>query len=1159
MNHQHTRIIMAPRILLALLAGPLLAISATYGQTPSNGCSFAGAQQFPVNTSCVTSTFNLSGGWGTDLSPALCGGAVVQDDGFGWFTAIAASTTVTYTANNAGHNPTIHIYAGSACGSLGAPTCYNTSATSTETATFATSVGQSYLIRIQRNASNNAMDGTICIHSTLANDDPCSATALTVGASCSSVTYSNSGATTTSGPPAPGCGTFGAGSKDVWYTFVAPATGHVNVSTTAGTMTDAAMAVYSATACAGTFTLISCNDNANGGNMPAIDLTGLTPSTTYYVRLWGTGTTSGTYAICAYDMPGDAPCTATALTVNSSCTSIASTNVGASQSGVATPSCGTFNTGSDDVWFTFVAPASGVTSLSTSAGTLTDGVMAVYSAPSCNGTMTQVACNNNGTGMPLLNLSGLTAGATYYVRFWGNGSLSGTFNICAFDASPANDNPCGAVSLPVNTSCVNTSGTNAFATATSGIPAPGCGSAPTTDVWYTFTAPATGAVNISTTAGTLTDAVMALYAATTCSSGFSVIACNDDFGGGYMPYLQVTGLTPGTTYYVRIWGYSGGTGTFSLCATSFTPVAGDDPCTANALTLSTSCTGTTYSNTGATISTGIPTPGCGGLSGGDIWFSFTAPTSGFASFRTTAGTLANTAMALYRATACNGTLTLVDCDDNNGAGTASFLTFSDLIPGNTYYLRVWGEGATFGDFSICGYAPPTGTSCFYALNMFDEIGDGWGGSTVGIRINGGAWTNHTIATGERDVVYIGVNTGQAFELQYTAAGGAQTEISYNLQSGPGALYSAGPTPTAGIVYTATVDCDPAQASDSDCIGGRTICNAQDVNGSPTNTGLVADLNIQTRGCLSSNERQGMWYNFQIATGGTVAFTIAPDNTGDDYDFAVWGPFAAFDCRSKSAPLRCSYSGLSGNTGLQVGAGDDSEDDLGNKWVNAINVNAGEVYLLYISNYSQSGLAFNLTWQLSNGATLDCLVLPIELGGFEAQPIDQQVKLDWWTASETNNDLFVIERSADAMTFEAIGTVDGAGNSTSAIGYDWVDEDPLSGTSYYRLRQIDLDGLFSFSEIRSVHFHGTAHTTTAFPNPATDLITLQVEAGRDAACDIEVIDAQGRVVQRMRTALREGPNQVELRLDDVAEGHYIARLVGPFQNGVSTVRFTRRTP
>ena len=79
-----------------------------------------------------------------------------------------------------------------------------------------------------------------------------------------------------------------------------------------------------------------------------------------------------------------------------------------------------------------------------------------------------------------------------------------------------------------------------------------------------------------------------------------------------------------------------------------------------------------------------------------------------------------------------------------------------------------------------------------------------------------------------------------------------------------------------------------------------------------------------------------------------------------------------------------------------------------------------------------------------------------------------VILNWTTASELNNDYFTIERSKDAVEFQPIKFVEGAGNSNSILNYEIIDVNPFLGTSYYRLKQTDFNGKYSFSNIVSVN-------------------------------------------------------------------------------------------
>jgi hypothetical protein len=94
-------------------------------------------------------------------------------------------------------------------------------------------------------------------------------------------------------------------------------------------------------------------------------------------------------------------------------------------------------------------------------------------------------------------------------------------------------------------------------------------------------------------------------------------------------------------------------------------------------------------------------------------------------------------------------------------------------------------------------------------------------------------------------------------------------------------------------------------------------------------------------------------------------------------------------------------------------------------------------------------------------------LPIELLSFNAEACEKLVCLDWTSATETNNDYYTVERSAEGTDFQKVTTVDGAGNSSAVLNYSAVDTDPLNGVSYYRLKQTDFNGLYSNSGIVAV--------------------------------------------------------------------------------------------
>jgi hypothetical protein len=121
-----------------------------------------------------------------------------------------------------------------------------------------------------------------------------------------------------------------------------------------------------------------------------------------------------------------------------------------------------------------------------------------------------------------------------------------------------------------------------------------------------------------------------------------------------------------------------------------------------------------------------------------------------------------------------------------------------------------------------------------------------------------------------------------------------------------------------------------------------------------------------------------------------------------------------------------------------------------------------------------------------------VVLPIELASFEVEKtVENQVAIQWETLTETNNDYFTVERSRDGETWETLKRVNGAGTSVNLNSYSAIDENPLQGTSFYRLKQTDFDETATTSETKSIHFDKIEDTEiNVFPNPTDGVINIE---------------------------------------------------------------------
>ena len=127
-------------------------------------------------------------------------------------------------------------------------------------------------------------------------------------------------------------------------------------------------------------------------------------------------------------------------------------------------------------------------------------------------------------------------------------------------------------------------------------------------------------------------------------------------------------------------------------------------------------------------------------------------------------------------------------------------------------------------------------------------------------------------------------------------------------------------------------------------------------------------------------------------------------------------------------------------------------------------------------YANGGASNNRRMNIDDILMTNYIPAPVEFSKYTARTGEKSTFLTFATASETNNDFFTIERSADGRNFDAIGEIKGAGNSSEELTYEYIDDSPLQGINYYRIKQTDFDGQYSYTEIKSVRHRGTASVT-----------------------------------------------------------------------------------
>lgn len=292
-----------------------------------------------------------------------------------------------------------------------------------------------------------------------------------------------------------------------------------------------------------------------------------------------------------------------------------------------------------------------------------------------------------------------------------------------------------------------------------------------------------------------------------------------------------------------------------------------------------------------------------------------------------------------------------------------------------------------------------------------------------------------------------------------------TSINYTTQAIDSVLHLIG-VPSGTVIRTKGPVYNIEKVGGTNCETAEQICSSTSLPGNSSGYGNQ-ELNGANSGCLGI-EHQSSWYYLNIQSGGSLSFRIDP-NSNSDYDFAIWGPFTAAtagaNCPPVNDPIRCSYAQGNGTTGIRAGEPDNSENQYGDRWINALNVNANQVYILLIDNYSNSGIGytFDFNWgSNSTTAVIGCtpVVLPVELSGFTGKYASGMNVLQWSTETESDNDYFQVEWTTDPASdvWEKIDWVDGAGNSESHVDYSLnIHNYKRNVINYYRLKQVDLNG------------------------------------------------------------------------------------------------------
>lgn len=316
------------------------------------------------------------------------------------------------------------------------------------------------------------------------------------------------------------------------------------------------------------------------------------------------------------------------------------------------------------------------------------------------------------------------------------------------------------------------------------------------------------------------------------------------------------------------------------------------------------------------------------------------------------------------------------------------------------------------------------------------------------------------------------------------------------------------------------------------------------------------------------------YDFPVGTSAkgyqlaNVSFTTVPSTI--TYLTAFFSAYSVVPSALNVSECMATYNRAALNNGYWDISANNSQNNVGLYNMTLYNTNYTNAFSGFTVMSQHNGSA---TWALVNGdgSNGNCVVspvtaverrnmkgfskfgvaqslsvLPVELLSFDAIYNGQSTDVNWTTASEKNNDYFIVERSTDAKYFDFIEKVHSkakGGNSTSILNYALNDPDVKAGIYYYRLKQVDFDGKFTYSSMATVTIEDK-EILIVTPNPTDNSADVIYESNSIGVALLKVYDTGGRLVIAKELVCTKGHNSYALDLQKEISGmFYITLSIG----------------
>ena len=383
-------------------------------------------------------------------------------------------------------------------------------------------------------------------------------------------------------------------------------------------------------------------------------------------------------------------------------------------------------------------------------------------------------------------------------------------------------------------------------------------------------------------------------------------------------------------------------------------------------------------------------------------------------------------------------------------------------------------------------------------------------------------------------------------------------------------YTLSPTASGTYQITVTLTCDgcgdPAvsesfnlavQAAPAVSIAsfpGTFLCNGE------TGT-LTANVANSTGSETYAWSTGGAGASTNVTTSGTYTVTVTN---------ACGSTIESVDIETGADPVVSSQTCVNAGNMLTtvVTATDPTGDGLSFQWLeDGVPISSGGDFVITPISATESQLevnnitssAYNLsifTCEVSNtcGTTssFGCVAVPVEFLYFRGGATEEGILLEWATATETDNEGFMVERSFDGREFKEMGQVEGAGNSQAELYYSFIDREPLRenyvGPIYYRLKQVDFDGGYEYTDVISLDIHPAAPLSIDRTGTFAGSLHVSFSQAYQSQLELRLLTINGDQIVSEKAIWSAGQHEWVLPVNPVVAGIYLVQI----NNGAQTV-------